>query len=648
MDVLDYLYAARHEDGPSPQLARDFNSALILLRAVMEQRNTGEYPRGLHNIKYVLDTFSMGHITMMTDTFQRFEAKPAYMAGHPAFDYAWPLLLPGGTPLIPEARDALRAIAYRLAFNLHIEEEKHKAETIVALTMGAPSFEALMDAPCMPTDPLADLHGQARRAWPVFSLQVSDVDLERLSQMVKTPAGLRAELDAIVRTYCRRIPDARAGRANCTFDEANNVYTGDIRLGHMRFDTPEQHAIKWNSGGAQGHVDRLLLGRENPEPFVSWLSQAIEAKTKSGATLPMTITVVHLRDEDEQLPLCVPPAGALRQYAGQPGKPAPGEDMLETSFRQYEARLHLHGLPSPSSPAFEQLTEARLQVYARHLIKHPSTRIYPSMGNAMDCVADAADAVNAVNVRLQLHKLRDNEHCADALELARRLLVTFVDVASSAQSQEAARSLGQFARNLAREAGIPVQDAFAIHAKVNGYKTYHAWSDAVRIWRNHSTSRWHGDFVRNGAAVLTVFWEQRQLDMLMHMAEEEPEHFLTHLHWESQAASDLMVEALASRQGWHIDDDGFLLHAEKQVVHIGDPRLSGPGQAGHSLAAGMFDMLLCGREHPVAFLEHYRNLQLLAKKYRIGVPFSMTIWVGNGFSKLPLPAAGNMNGRVPC
>jgi hypothetical protein len=268
---------------------------------------------GFYTIRHLLNALGMGHITGMADTFARFEARPAYMVEHPAFDYFWACLLPAGTPLTQNARDAMQVVAHSLCMHANIELEQ--AVQVVATTIGARTFDALMRADRMPTDPLIGLHGRARRPWHVFTMRVDPDTQQRLFRAAES-RRLHAELDMIVRACCRIAADARAHRGDRRLDDKHNVYTGDMPVGLISSDTPEQHAQRWAQGAASGHLDRLLLGQEGGEAFVCWLTTAIETGQTLGTPPAMTMSIKLDRKHGEALPACVADAGDLGQYTG--------------------------------------------------------------------------------------------------------------------------------------------------------------------------------------------------------------------------------------------------------------------------------------------------------------------------------------------
>lgn len=106
MDLPAYLYGARKENGPTPQLAKDFVLAFGLLFTALCQTREVTSDSQIYWVRHVLKAIGLDDITAMADTFRRFEARPSFMIDHPAFDFFWAFLLPGGAPLIPEARGA--------------------------------------------------------------------------------------------------------------------------------------------------------------------------------------------------------------------------------------------------------------------------------------------------------------------------------------------------------------------------------------------------------------------------------------------------------------------------------------------------------------------------------------------------------------
>ncbi|RZF24572.1 hypothetical protein EVC45_38220 [Paraburkholderia sp. UYCP14C] len=312
MDVPEYLYAARKEQGPTPQLAKDFEHAFGLLYTVLCQKCQWTGSGRISAVRPVLSALGIGHITMMADTFRRFRTRPSFMVEHPAFDFFWAFLLPGGTALIPEACDAIRVVASSLAVHAYLDDAQ--AEEIVAITLGAPTFEALMNGSTMPTDPLIDLHGPARRSWQVFTMHPEVDELEYLRTLAPQPGRVRADLEDIVRRNCTILVNAAANRENCRLDQHDDVYAGEVLRGRCAPQTPEVHARVWSLGGSNGHLDALLLGGEDEGKFVAWLSAAIQAFKEDGVPLPLSVTVEPRRAEGEPLPACVPVAGDVRQY----------------------------------------------------------------------------------------------------------------------------------------------------------------------------------------------------------------------------------------------------------------------------------------------------------------------------------------------
>jgi len=257
----------------------------------------------------VLNALGMGHITMMADTFRRFRANPSFMVGHPAFDYFWAFLLPGGTPLTSEAREAIRAIACNLAVHAYLDERQ--ADEVVARAFGAPTFDALLDGERVPGDPMPEWHGSTRRPWCVLTIHQELDELRRLKMLSAWKGEVQAELGNIVRRTTRIFANASARREGCFIDKFHDIYAGDALVGRHDAQTPEQHANTWGHGGANGHLDTLLLGHESERGFVAWLSGAIDTADESGVTLPLSVTVASSRDGGGPLPPCVPPVADL-------------------------------------------------------------------------------------------------------------------------------------------------------------------------------------------------------------------------------------------------------------------------------------------------------------------------------------------------
>jgi hypothetical protein len=312
MDLLKYFYGARKESGPTPQLAKDFVFAFRLLLIVLCQAREVTGDSQIYLLRPVLRAVGVGDVTMMADIFKRFRERPSFMVEHPAFDFFWPFLLPGGTPLIDEARGAIGLFACQLAVHAYIEERQ--ANEVVALTLGAPTFDALMNGDLMPGDPMPEIHGSARRTWRVLTIHPEVEELRGLRTLAASKGELRAELNDIVRRFCRIFANAGARREGCSIDKFHDIYAVDALVGRHDAQTPEQHARTWGLGGANGHLDALLLGRENEAGFVAWLTEAVDATNDNGVPLPLTVTVASSQDEGGPLPVCVPPAADLGQY----------------------------------------------------------------------------------------------------------------------------------------------------------------------------------------------------------------------------------------------------------------------------------------------------------------------------------------------